>query len=191
MTLDEIRKRIDTIDPQLRDLLMERMDCAYHVAQAKFAENSTTVYRADREKEIIDQLSADVPEDRKAQYISVIRKIMESSRMYQYCLLYDWNGEESVFTPLLNGKTIPEKCSRVQISLTRIDRPNAMSEILSMIGDYGFDMEKMELIEHDTVSQNVTFHLTILGNLNETRMKKLLFQLSRECDRFRFLEAFE
>ena len=69
--------------------------------------------------------------------------------------------------------------------LTRPNRPNAMSEILSMIGDYGYNMELMELIADNREEGTVTFALTVLGNLNETNMKKLMFQLSMECMNFR------
>lgn len=191
MTLDEIREHIDQIDPQIRELLMKRMDCAYHVAEAKYADHSTEVYRADREKTIIEQLSASVPEDRRAQYIAIIRKIMEGSRMYQYGLLYDWNGEETVFLPLLHSLTIPDSCRRVTLTVTRENRPNAMSEVLSMIGDYGYNMEKMELTEENEEAGTVTFSLTVLGSLKDTRMKKLMFQLSEECRAFRILKVSE
>ena len=60
-----------------------------------------------------------------------------------------------------------------------------MSEILSMIGDYGYSMERMELIEDNRDEGTVTFELTMLGDLNEINMKKLMFQLSMESMDFR------
>ena len=182
MTLEEIRKEIDAIDPKIRALLMERLDCAYRVAEAKNISGDLRVYRPDREEEILARLSEEVPESKKAGYLAVVRKIMQASRMYQYGLLYDWN--EGLFDPLIGDITVPGNASRVRVRLSRPDRPNSMSEILSMIGDYGYNMELMELTEVNREEGTVTFELTILGNLNETNMKKLMFQLSMESLKF-------
>ena len=187
MKLEDVRKKIDAIDPQIRELLMERLDCSKMVAEAKQEAGETNVYRADREQAIIARLSQEVPEDRKAEYISVIRKIMETSRMYQYGMLFDWNPE--LFGKLIQNVTIPENCTQVVARLTRPDHPNAMSSILSMVGDYGYNMKYMELLGFDKPAQTVSFQLTILGNLNETHMQKLMFQLSKESQDFQILKC--
>ena len=182
MTLEEIRKEIDAIDPKIRALLMKRFCCAYRVAEAKHMSGDLRVYRPDREEEILSRLSKEVPEEQRAGYLAVVRKIMQTSRMYQYGLLYDWN--EGLFEPLIRDIVIPGNASRVRVRLSRPNRPNAMSEILSMIGDYGYNMELMELIADNREEGTVTFELTILGNLNETNMRKLMFQLSMESMNF-------
>lgn len=187
MKLEDVRKKIDAIDPKIRELLMERLDCSKMVAEAKQEAGETNVYRADREQAIIARLSEEVPEDRKAEYISVIRKIMETSRMYQYGMLFDWNPE--LFGKLIQNVTIPENCTQVVARLTRPDHPNAMSSILSMVGDYGYNMKYMELLGFDKPAQTVSFQLTILGNLNETHMQKLMFQLSKESQDFQILKC--
>ena len=64
-----------------------------------------------------------------------------------------------------------------------------MSSILSMIGDYGYNMEQMLLTEDDKERGTVTFELTILGDLNTEHMKKLMFQLSMESEGFHILEV--
>lgn len=188
MQLEEIRKKIDMIDPQIRELLMKRLDCSCHIAEAKHMSGDLRVYRPDREEEILVRLSEEVPEERRAEYLAVVRKVMQMSRMYQYGLLYDWN--EGLFDPLIGEKTVPENASRVSVRLTRPNRPNAMSEILSMIGDYGYNMERMELLADNGDEGTVTFELAVHGNLNETNMKKLMFQLSMESTNFS-IEAVE
>ncbi len=187
MELSEVRAQIDKIDPILRGLLMMRLDCSYQVAEAKAKAGETNIYRADREAAILEKLGDGVPEDRLAGYLSVVRKIMETSRMYQYGLLFDW--DESVFDKLIEGKEIPENCTKVKVKVVREDHPNAMSQILSMIGDYGYNMERMELIEENEEKKTVEFDLTIRGNLNEKHMKNLMFQLSEECFGFEILEC--
>jgi chorismate mutase len=186
MTLEEIRKQIDAIDPQIRKLLMQRFDYGLQVAKAKFADHSTTVFRADREEAILSKLGKDVPKDRRAQYLAVAKKIMEANRMYQYGLLYDWNGEAAVFAPLAQGLTILPGGTLVKVRLTRLNRPHAIAAILSMIGDYGYDMTALELVREN--STKATFILTIRGDLSTEHMKKLMFQLSRESEDFQILE---
>ena len=57
MKLEDVRKKIDAIDPKIRELLMERLDCSKMVAEAKQEAGETNVYRADREQAIISRLS--------------------------------------------------------------------------------------------------------------------------------------
>lgn len=187
MTLPEIRILIDKLDPEIRSLLMKRMDYSAMVAEAKLESGETTVCRPDREVELLERLGREVPEDRLPEYLSVVRKIMEASRMYQYALIYD--RLQDPLAPLLRGIYIPADCRMVTVVLSRPDRPNSMSSILSMIGDYGFDMEQLELTGKNPQSGMVSFRLQIRGNLRETRMKKLLFQLSKECADFRVLDC--
>lgn len=185
--LSEVRAEIDAIDSKIRNLLMERMDCSYDVARAKIGSGDLTIYRPDREEEILRRLGNGISEDRKAAYLAVVRKIMETSRMYQYGVIYD-NCEE-IAEKLFAGIRIPADASRVKLRLARPNRPNSMSAILSMIGDYGYNMECMERIDAGTESGAVTFDLTILGDLNDVHMKKLMYQLSMESSGFRILEV--
>ncbi len=185
--LSEVRAEIDAIDSKIRNLLMERMDCSYDVARAKIGSGDLTIYRPDREEEILRRLGNGISEDRKAEYLAMVRKIMEISRMYQYGMIYD-NFEE-VSEKLFAGIRIPDNASRVKLRLTRPNRPNSMSAILSMIGDYGYNMERMEQVEEETESGTVTFDLTIIGDLNDIHMKKLMYQLSMESSGFRILEV--
>jgi chorismate mutase len=178
MTLEEIRCQIDSIDAEIRKLIMKRLDCSRNVAMAKQASGNLVIYRADREAEILKRLGQGVPEDRKAEYLSVVKKIMETSRMYQYGLLYDWN--EGLFSERFGEIDIPAETSHIRFTLTRPNQPNSMAQILSMIGDYGCNIELMELVGEDKENGTVTFTLTIMGNLNEDHMKKLMYQLSME-----------
>ena len=182
MTLEEIRCQIDIIDAEIRNLIMKRLECSRNVALAKQASGNLVIYRADREAEIIERLGQGVPEDRKAEYLSVVRKIMETSRMYQYGLLYDWN--DGLFSDCFGKIDIPAESSHIRFSLTRPNQPNQMAQILSMIGDYGCNMEFMELVGDDKETGTVTFLLTILGDLNQTHIKKLMYQLSMESKNF-------
>ena len=182
MTLEEVRRQIDSIDAEIRELIMKRLDCSKNVAMAKQASGNLVIYRADREAEILERLSQGVPEDRKAEYLAVVKKVMETSRMYQYGLLYDWN--DGLFSERFGEIDIPTETSHIRFTLTRPNQPNSMAQILSMIGDYGCNTELMELVGEDEENGTVTFTLTILGNLNEAHIKKLMYQLSMESRDF-------
>ena len=182
LTLEELRCQIDSIDSEIRELIMKRLDCSRNVAMAKQASGNLVIYRADREAEILERLGQGVPEDRKAEYLAVVKKIMETSRMYQYGLLYDWN--DGLFSERFGNIDIPTEASHIRFTLTRPNQPNSMAQILSMIGDYGCNTMLMELVGEDKENGTVTFALTILGNLNEEHMKKLMYQLSMESRDF-------
>ena len=182
MTLEEIRCQIDNIDAEIRKLIMKRLDCSRNVAMAKQASGNLVIYRADREAEILERLGQGVPEDRQAEYLAVVKKIMETSRMYQYGLLYDWN--DGLFSERFGEIDIPTKASHIRFTLTRPNQPNSMAQILSMIGDYGCNTEFMELVGENKEMGMVTFTLTIQGDLNEVHMKKLMYQLSMESQDF-------
>ena len=182
MTLEEVRCQIDSIDAEIRELIMKRLDCSKNVAMAKQASGNLVIYRADREAEILERLSQGVPEDRKAEYLAVVKKVMETSRMYQYGLLYDWN--DGLFSERFGEINIPAEASHIRFTLTRTNQPNSMAQILSMIGDYGCNTELMELVGEEEEKGTVTFTLTILGDLNNVHMKKLMYQLSMESRDF-------
>ncbi len=188
MTLEEVRALIDAIDPQIKTLLMQRLDCSRKVVEAKIAAGETTIFRADREEAILKRLGEGVPEDRAAGYLAVVRKIMEASRMYQYGLMYD--RLEDAFAPLAENLEVKENGTHVLVRLTRENRPNSMASILSMIGDYGYDMVHMELLSEDESAKTVTFELLIAGNLSDTHMKKLMFQLSKESRDFAIVKCY-
>ena len=42
MKLEDVRKEIDALDPQIKTLILRRMDCSLEVAKAKQAAGETT-----------------------------------------------------------------------------------------------------------------------------------------------------
>ena len=186
MDINDARAKIDSIDAEIKNLLMQRLDYSEQIAHIKINEGNLTIFRADREEEILNRLGAGVPEERRAGYLAVVRKIMETSRMYQYGIMFD--NLKNLFEPLAENLNIKDSNTRVRVSLTRENRPNAMSSILSMIGDYGFNMDRMELISQD--KNYVTFERLIIGNLKDVKMQKLMFQLSKESNNFSIIFSY-
>ena len=62
MSLETIRKDIDVLDAQIRELLMKRLDYAEDVVQAKIDDGITKIYLADREQAIIENMNEGIPE---------------------------------------------------------------------------------------------------------------------------------
>ena len=184
--LDEIRVDIDKIDKELRELIMKRLECSREVVESKIENKSFVIYKADREEAILDKLGADVTDEKKPVYLPLVRKMTEMSRMFQYGILFE--REPQLFEALVKDITIPENASSVTIILERPNIPNAMSSILSMVGDYGFNMDQMNLIQYSKDNSSVKFELTILGNMNDINMKKLMLQLSMESTGFKIVD---
>ncbi|MDD6441224.1 MAG: chorismate mutase [bacterium] len=181
MTLAEIRKEIDEIDPQIKALFLQRMEVAKHVAEVKYA-SGDEIYKADREAEIISRLTVDVAPELKMEYTAFIRKIMEVARKYEYGLIYDWNPE--VAAEFIKDAQESQN-GYVKVRMVRPNQVNSMSSILSMIGDYGFHMKQITLQEENT--EEVKFELVICGDINTEEMKKLIYQLSKESKDFEVL----
>ncbi|MDO4502130.1 MAG: chorismate mutase [Coriobacteriia bacterium] len=184
MSLEDARKGIDRIDPQIRALLMERMDCSVQVVRAKQEAGSTTIYRADREAQILERLGQDVPADRRAPYLSVVRKVMETSRMYQYGILYD--DDPAVFDLVSGHELCDQPSERVIVRLARPDQPGSLGAVLSMIGDHGFNVERLEQLDPEAGEGAglIAFRLTLRADVSQVPARKLLFQLAKECAEF-------
>ncbi len=184
--LDDIRKDIDEIDAQLKELIGKRFDCALAVAMAKQEEGSLDVYRADREEQILDSFTEGIAQDRKAEYAAIIRKVTAASRMYQYDLLYDFNPDAFATVAGHEKADIESMCVIVRFS--RDNEPNALGSILCMVGEHGFDMRRVELAQNSPTS--TAFELEIKGDVRDERLRKLLFQLSRETDDFSIIGCY-
>lgn len=186
-SLDEIRVEIDSIDKLIQQILMRRLDCSTEVIQAKIRDKNYVVNRPEREAAILEKLGREIPEERKSGYLAVVRKITETSRMFQYGILFEQVPE--LFESLANGIDVSSSCSIVTVQLKRPNIPNAMSAILSMIGDYGFDMDRLQLLGYSEDRSVVSFELAIRGDISKTQMQKLLLQLSMETEDFHIVEV--
>lgn len=83
MTLDDLRIEIDKIDLQLKELFKKRMELSGKVAEIKVV-TGDRILKPEREIQVIERLTQDIPEELKLEYLSFIKKIMEVSRTHQY-----------------------------------------------------------------------------------------------------------
>lgn len=83
MTLNEVRKKIDRIDSEIKNLFLQRMSAAEQIAEMK-SRTGDKVLKPEREEDVIKRLTADMKEDMKLAYTSFLKKVMEVSRTFQY-----------------------------------------------------------------------------------------------------------
>ena len=83
MNLTEARCEIDKIDSELKKLFIKRMAVSKEIAMIK-AQTGDNIYKPDREKEVVDKLTAYIDPDIKEEYMVFIKKILEISRDYQH-----------------------------------------------------------------------------------------------------------
>ena len=188
MTLEEARRQIDALDLEIRGLLMRRMDMSRAVAESKKRSGDLTVYRPEREREILLSLGKDVPEERRGSLLAVVRKILQQSRAYQYSLFYDW--DPGAAGELFRDLQIPETCAGVRLRLKCPDRPGALAGILSMFGDAGCDLCGLVPTGNGGTGEYAGFEMTVMCDLNRKETRKLMYQLSMESRDFEILEAF-
>ncbi len=83
MNLTEARCEIDKIDSELKKLFIKRMAVSKEIAMIK-AQTGDNIYKPDREKEVVEKLTAYIDPDIKDEYTVFIKKILEISRDYQH-----------------------------------------------------------------------------------------------------------
>lgn len=83
-TLIDCRKEIDDIDDKLFELLIARNQVSLDIADIKIASGDMSVYKPEREAQIIDRLSEKTKaEHEKTMVQNVWNEIMKNSRLTQ------------------------------------------------------------------------------------------------------------
>ena len=80
--LEELRKKIDTLDDEIAKLYLERQSVVKEIGEEK-ARNRTAVADPSREKQIIARVTKTADDEQKIYLKRVFETIMETSRAYQ------------------------------------------------------------------------------------------------------------
>ena len=88
MTLDKVRREIDHIDLQIKELFLQRIKASEKVAQIKF-ETGDSILKPEREIQVIRNLTEGMGEELELEYASFLKKTMEVSRTHQYRMMLD------------------------------------------------------------------------------------------------------
>ena len=81
-TLEDARKEIDRVDNDLKTAFLARMELIDQIARIK-AGTGGPVYNPDREKAMIDRLTADVEPRFQESYIRFLKEMLSISKDYQ------------------------------------------------------------------------------------------------------------
>ncbi len=100
MDLTELRNKIDEIDGELTKLFEERMKVAAEVGKYK-QENNVPVFNREREREVLNNVTANVSEDMQSYAKTLYQTVFELSRAYQKRIIYP----ESKFSKMLADAT--------------------------------------------------------------------------------------
>lgn len=83
MDLNDLRGQINEIDEQILSLFQKRMEVCYKVAEYKI-ENNLQVFHPDRERQIIERVKSQVPDDLSSPAEVLFTNIMDISKCKQF-----------------------------------------------------------------------------------------------------------
>ncbi|MBQ9708534.1 MAG: chorismate mutase [Firmicutes bacterium] len=187
MKLEDIRKDIDVLDAEIRELLMKRLDYAEQVVQTKIDDGIHHIYLEEREDNIMANMSDGVPEERLPEMKGFARKMIESSRMLQYSILYD--QVDGLFEELLEDVEIPAEPKKVRFEMIRDNVPGQAAAIFGLISDYGYNVTEIQRMDNSIDNSAMRLWITIGGSIEDINVRKMLLQLSQESQEFEILSV--
>lgn len=106
MDLNELRNKIDSIDKELVKLFKERMETAAEVGRFK-QENGVPVFNRQREREIINNVTASVPDELQSYTKTLYQTLFELSRSYQKRIIYPQSDFSKMIEEATAGEPLP------------------------------------------------------------------------------------
>lgn len=104
--LNEIRKDINAVDGEIRELFLKRMALAEEVVTYKMC-TGDRILKPEREKQILDTARNTVPPALQQEYLSFVKTAMRVSRKQQYETLLNQHPEKLTF-PLFPRNHTPQ-----------------------------------------------------------------------------------
>lgn len=106
MDLNELRNQIDGIDKELVRLFKERMEIAAEVGRYK-QENGVPVFNRQREREIVNNVTENVPEELQSYTKTLYQTLFELSRSYQKRIIYPKSDFSKMIEDATSGEPMP------------------------------------------------------------------------------------
>lgn len=175
MGLDEVRREIDLVDMQMKELFLKRMKLSGQVIAAK-KQTGGAVYVPQREVEIIEKRSEGIDEDKLPEYQTFIKQVMNISRTYQYSKIAD-DAQEIAKLPEGTGT----------ITLRVFSRKGSMQlffvlDAFVLAGLMPEDLEVSEQTQEGTVYQ-----IRLVGDFGKALAKGAILQSFRELEQVQFI----
>lgn len=96
--LNEIRRDINDVDEQLRELFLRRMGLASEVAEYK-AQTGDKIFKPDREAEILTSRAEGLERSTRLKYVSLLEAMIRKSRESQYAAMLERFPERFPLSP--------------------------------------------------------------------------------------------
>ena len=119
MDLKQLRDNIDRIDSELIKLFEERMETAAEIAKYK-AENSLPVFNSEREREVLNSVTAKVPKHFENYTKTLYQTIFNLSRSYQKKLIHP-NSSLAEFLESVTSATPCERPDRAFVACQGVE----------------------------------------------------------------------
>ncbi len=119
MDIKDLRNEIDSIDAQLTELFSKRMETAAQIAKYK-QENNLPVFNREREREVLNSVTANVPEEFEVYTKTLYQTIFDLSRSYQRRLIKP-QSELSKMIEDVTAKTPCERPSRAVVACQGVE----------------------------------------------------------------------
>ncbi len=183
MKLEEVRKELDQIDQEMKDLFIKRMGIAKKIAAVK-AETGDDIYKPLREVEVIEKLTADFPEDIRNEYIAFMRRVMQLSREAQYAERLRINDDF-----FLEDKGIASPShNRLKVRFACPDKCGALVNTISIIADYGINITDIRMAWE---GKDLIIYLELAANMLDKDIEALLVQLYAETEGLKMIGSYE
>lgn len=137
MGLENIRQEIDSVDAQMKELFLKRMELAYQVIETK-KQTGGAVYVPEREQAIISARSKGVEQEYLPEYQAFIKQLMGISRTYQYSKLV--NQSESL-------QNLPFATGEIQLEFPYQPKTDHLATALNAAALAGLSVKTIETEE--------------------------------------------
>ncbi len=192
MNLEDVRKGIDHVDNQMRELFKERMALANNVAVAK-AETEDAIYKPEREDVIYSRARETMVSHLEKEYIAFVKRTMEISRKYQYGKTLELRGCFPFALTREEGETdalyVSPQHTHLKFSFQCGDKNGNIATPLTMIADYDVKICDLQV---ETIEAGVCYQVVvdIEANLLQAEIQAMIFQLSEENNGFSLLASY-
>ena len=182
MDLEEIRRGINQVDEQMKELFLERMQYSARVVEAK-KQTKGTVFVPEREQEILRLRKEGVEEELVRECRAFFKQLMGISRTYQYSKLSE-GDERLAGLPDEEGKvTLEFRCGR---------KDGELSSVLNAVVLAGLIVEEMTVSECSAEyaqEEWLSCRLRLAGNFSGMLAKAAVLQILEEMKEAVMLSA--
>ena len=179
--MEEIRRQIDETDAEIRRCLVRRVRLSLQMAECKRERGERTVFRPEREAEILRRFCADMPGLEGAACVSAQRGVMSASRMLQYDRMARWHPE--TVDALFAAFSVPADPKGVRVEMTLPDG-HFLPAVLTSAADLGICVREV------AAGPDSVCCMTLLGSVREDGLRGLLYRMAMESRGFAVTAVF-